>query len=395
MPVFSPIYSIPYLFVFFLLFLMWRMEISRMNRYQSINMIRNTAFVLLLFFIGLRGFIYSDWISYYSSFETLPTADLIDWSYFLPTAERGDSDWEPGFLLYAVLLKSLGVDYWGWSFISVLIDLFILSFLFKKKVKFYVLAFVIFYVYGGFGIEVNLMRNSKSIILFLLSIRYVKTRQFLPYLFLNLLGCSFHSSSLVYILLYFFLSRRIPKKIFWWVFLVGNIIFLFQIQFITPILIHVTDLLGGRIALQLLTYVAGGISYGITIGYLERCFMFMLFIRYYDKLIEGSDMYIYLNMFLAYFFFFFYFAEFSIIGKRLSVLFIPSYWFLLPTVYSFLITRKTKVYFCLFLFLYGSLKIISANNNILSKYDNLLFGIENYETRRYMFNRYSEKLFVN
>lgn len=393
MLVFSPIYSIPYLFVFSLLLFLWRLEISKKSSNQSTKGICMAVFLLLLVFIGLRGFIYSDWASYYPAFESIPTVDSVNWEYFLPTTEKSDSDWESGFLLYTVLLKSLGFDYFGWNFISTLIDLCIVSYLFKYNLKYYALAFVVFFLYEGLGMEVNLMRNAKSIVLFLLSIRFLKERRFLPYMLLNLLGFCFHSSSLVYIFLYFILSRRIPKKIFLVVFVLGNIIYLCQLRFIIPVLVNLIDLLGGRAASQLLTYTEEGISYGITIGYLERCFMFILFMRNYERFMKDGNMYIYLNMYLIYFFFFFYFAELSVIGVRLAILFIPSYWFLLPTLYSYLTTKRAKIYFCSLLFLYGTMKIVSANNNIYSKYDNLLFGIESYETRMYIFNRYSDKIF--
>lgn len=395
MPIFSPAYSIPYLVVFILLFLMWQLEVSKRSKKQSINGVCLFIFILLLVFIGLRGFIYSDWTAYYPAFESIPTADLVNWDYFLPTTEKADSDWEPGFLLYSILLKSIGLDYFGWNFVSTFIDLSIISFLFKKNLKCYALAFIVFFVYAGFGMEVNLMRNAKSIVLFLISVRYLKKKSFFPYLSLNLVGFFFHVSSLVYILAYPFLAHKISKKIFWTIFVVGNIIFLLHIHYLTPLLMGFAELLGGRTASQLFAYMTGGVSYGITIGYLERCFMFILFMRNYDRFVKDGGMYIYLNMYLIYLFFFFYFAELSIVGTRLAALFIPSYWFLLPTFYSYLTTKKTKVYFCSLLFFYGVMKIVSANNNIYSRYDNLLFGIESYESRRYIFNRYSDKLFNN
>jgi hypothetical protein len=40
------------------------------------------------------------------------------------------------------------------------------------------------------------------------------------------------------------------------------------------------------------------------------------------------------------------------------------------------------------------MKTIAANDSLLCRYDNLLFGIEQYEDRRYLFNRYSDKLIV-
>lgn len=369
---------------------------SRRCKQQAIGGINIFVFVLLLLFLGLRGFIYSDWVSYYPAFETFPTINTVEWKYFLSWTERSGSDWEPGFRLYMLLLKSMGIDYFAWNFLSVFIDLCIVGYLFKRDARYFALAFTVFYIYEGITLEVNLMRNAKSIMFFLLSIRYLETKRFLPYLLLNLLGVSFHVSSLVYIPSYYVLTKRISRKVYWGIFIVGNVIYLLKIPFASVLLPYVIDMLsGGRAVSQLSFYFEGGAPSGITIGCLERFFVFILFMLNYGRFMKDGRMYIYLNMYLLYFFFFFYLTDYYTIAQRLSVLFIPSYWFLIPAVYLYLKTKRMKLCFLVLLFLYGVMKLVSANNTIYSRYDNLLFGIESYASRIYVFNSYLNKIFNN
>lgn len=386
MPVYSPIYSLPYVLFLLYLFALFVIERNRINRGYSAAKIQNITWLSLLFFIGFRGFIYTDWFTYYPVYEYLPTIGNT-------SIQNLDTDWELGFVLYTILLKTLGVSYWGWNFISSFIDLFLLHLLLKKRTKnYYVLAFIAYYIYSGLLMEVNLMRNMKSIILFLVSISYLEKRKFIPYLILNVIGIFFHISSIVYLLLYFVLSKRISRKVYWVIFGIGNLIFLMKIKFVTPILLFVAGMIGGR-SEMLLMYMENNMTYGITIGYIERVFFFLLLLYFYDKVQKDGNRYVYLNIYTMYFISYFYLAEFPIISERLSYLFIISYWFLIPVFYSYFSIQKRKIFFWA-LVLYGTMKTIAANDSLLCRYDNLLFGIEQYEDRRYLFNRYSDKLIV-
>ena len=158
MPVYSPIYSLPYVLFLLYLFALFVIERNRINRGYSAAKIQNITWLSLLFFIGFRGFIYTDWFTYYPVYEYLPTIGNT-------SIQNLDTDWELGFVLYTILLKTLGVSYWGWNFISSFIDLFLLHLLLKKRTEnYYVLAFIAYYIYSGLLMEVNLMRNMKSII---------------------------------------------------------------------------------------------------------------------------------------------------------------------------------------------------------------------------------------
>lgn len=161
-----------------------------------------TAYAILLWFIGLRGHMYSDFIVYYPLFEELPAiSDL----------EVGDYLMEPGFIIYSSLIKTIFPNYFIWIFINTSIDLLVFYHVFKRYTEFRILPLIFFIAYMGLSIEFNLYRNVKALDLFLLSIPYLQQRRIVPYMFLNLLGATFHVSSLIYIPMYFLLHKNIGQ----------------------------------------------------------------------------------------------------------------------------------------------------------------------------------------
>ena len=112
-----------------------------------------------------------------------------------------------------------------------------------------------------------------------------------------------------------------------------------KIKFVTPILLFVAGMIGGR-SEMLLMYMENNMTYGITIGYIERVFFFLLLLYFYDKVQKDGNRYVYLNIYTMYFISYFYLAEFPIISERLSYLFIISYWFLIPVFYSYFSIQK-------------------------------------------------------
>ena len=65
------------------------------------------AFAVVFFFIGLRGHLYSDFINYFPFYAQLPTLPHLDLS-----ATQGYL-FEPGFIVYSSIVKSLGIGYFG------------------------------------------------------------------------------------------------------------------------------------------------------------------------------------------------------------------------------------------------------------------------------------------
>ena len=382
----TPLFSIPYLIFFLLLFVLFFRESENKSTGKSNYGVYLFTFGAFLIFIGLRGHIDSDWHSYYPVFLNLPTlwdGQLFD---YLKNGEM-----EAGFLLYSIIIKSFFSNYFVWVFINSFIDLYVLNKLFKSYTNYYVLAFVTFFMMYGLALEFNLYRNSKALILFLLSLEYLKNKKFAPYLLINLVGVAFHYSALLFLPLYFILNKEIPRFVVWLIFIISNIIFLFKVQWIGLILGDIVSLLNITAISEKMDTYSVATEAGFTIGYFERIFSFIIFTIFYKKLVsQNSINRIFYNSYLLFFICVFNLSEIGVLANRFSYLFAFSYWFLYPNLYQCIESKRNKYIFIIPFFLFGMLRTYKANTNLLAKYDNLLWGIENYDQRSKRFNENSK-----
>lgn len=387
-------YSIPYLvFMIYLMVLMF-IEFRQIKFDQDTRYVRWACMAGFLFFFGLRGFVYTDWTMYYSLFEKLPTiwegglksVLSTDFSEAFETdTSTGQAGVELGFIYFAVFLKSIIPDYFAFVFVNSLIDVILLNVFLKRYSKYYALSFIMFLVFGGLGMEFNLLRNMKAILLFLISLRYIQEQRFLPFLFLNLIGFAFHSSALVFIPFYFILNRKWPKWLIWSIFIVGNIIFIMHIQYMKPIALALADIFGGRMAVKVKLYFVSDLynrPYGLGLGYIERTITFLIMIMSRKKLVEHSPSnVIFINSFLIYFIIYSFFAEIMIAVERLSLLFVFCYWILYPEILNMIKESINKLAVLIAMIFYSTLKLAQVNSNIFARYDNVMFGIESFEDR--------------
>jgi hypothetical protein len=377
------------------------MEFKYIQEEKDIKRIRIITIIGFLFFFGLRGFAFTDWLSYYPLFEELPplwTSDFFTifhndyYEQFGTDVSQGQLGMEMGFIYFTAILKSFFPNYFLWVFVNSLIDVLILNYFFKKYSRYYVLGFLFFFLFSGVILEFNLMRNIKAIMLFMISIKYLEERRILPYMILNLVGYCFHSSAIVFFPLYFILHKQWSPKLLWGIFIVGNIIYLLQIQYLTPFISFFANIVGGRLLLITEIYLQSDLysrAYGISIGYIERISTFLLVMYYRQKLIENnSTNIIFINLFILYFICYFFFTEIIIVVERVSLLFALSYWVLYPYLIDCFDKIKIKItVICIFI-LYGSVKIVKLYSDILSRYDNVLFGIESFESRQQKVDKY-------
>jgi len=387
-------YTIPYLALFlaFVVLLFW--EFRLMNAEKDTTYIRWISIILFLFFFGLRGFVYTDWAIYYRLFNDLPTigedglANVLSTDFskeFITDVSVGRPGMELGFIYFIVFFKSLINNYYAFVFTNTLIDILLLNVFLKRYSKYYTLSIILFMVFGGYILEFNLMRNIKALMLFLISIKYIQERRIVPFIILNVIGFFFHSIALVFFPLYFILNKQWPKWLVWGIFIVGNILFIFQIKYLQTFVITVSDLLGGRMGVKTRLYFASDFysqSYGIGLGYIERVLTFLVMVLSQRKLKEQNAYnLIFINCLILYFVIYFFFSEIMVAVERLSLLFVFAYWILYPELLFLLKKTLYKWILLLLLFAYSALKIIQANINIFARYDNVLFGIESYEDR--------------
>lgn len=334
------------------------------------------SFFILFVFLGLRGFIQSDWRSYYDAFLKAPT--IFDgnkrMNYFVNQGSY--SGWEKGFLLLYILCKSMIPEWWFFQAVSFVFD-FVIAFHFIKTFvsKHKVMGICFYFVFGALLYDVNLMRNSKSIMLFCLSLKFINSKKIIPYMLLNLLGMLFHASAVVYIPLYFILGRKPSKKLMIFIFMLGNAIYIFQIHWVQSILELVAGIISGRLGIITVGYLSSvkwTTGYGISIGYLERIMTFLLAIHFMDRLLQKQkDNNVILNLVFIYIFSMLFLSEMSILTDRIGPLFLFSYWVFYPQIYEFL-SKEKKIVFLMIFFAYSVMKILSGYGMLPCLYDNLL-----------------------
>lgn len=375
-------YSIPYIILFAILFFLYLCECKKINCGISIKTSQTITFILLLIFIGLRGHIYSDFISYYPYFQALPNIFQLSKQNIL------DFIFEPGFTIYSSLIKTIMPNYFGWVFINTFIDLLVFSFVFKRYTNSIILPFIFFIAFNGLLMEFNLYRNVKALDLFLLSIPYLEKRKLVPYIILNLLGYTFHMSSIIYFPLYFLLSKNISKKVIWGGIIFANIIFLFKISMLNDFLSSFNIFKTMSFYDKLYRHIDNSeVGQVFSVGYFERTFSVILFTSLYNRLtFQSKSNIIFYNCFLLYYILFLCFYEVQVLVDRVPALFMFSYWILYPnTLFIKYKNRKLLFYITIFLVL---IKIFLSNNIPPAKYDNVLFGIESYENKRIVYENY-------
>jgi len=381
------IYAFPYILLF-VLTLILSLPIVRSINYLKVpgdSAYRYFVFAcVFLFFFGFRGYIYTDWVVYAVFYDKLPNiGSLPDVCNFITSSEYALVGWERGFLLYSILIKSISFNYFSWQFIFVLNDFIVLILVFRNYIsqKNVVLCFLFFLMYGGIVIEFNLLRNSKALLFFYLSIKYLKDKKVVPYIVLNLIGALFHTASFLFIPLYFILNRKYSTKLVFLLYVVGNFIFIFRISWLLPIIdviLHFFSL--GRISLVMKDYINSQ-SYGITLSYVQRLVEFLIIIFIGKKYVSYDKYYYLYNMFFLYHFVYLFFTEILVFVERFSILFVFSYWILLPKFFENL-TLKNKKIFLLFFFYWGLIVLIKSNAKVVCYYDNYLLNYLDYNERK-------------
>lgn len=287
------------------------------------------SLLLLILFFGLRGYIGYDWYSYKPNFDKIVTIGEL----LKGNTQVLHSGYELGFQIYTSFIKTLTNNYFIYNFINVSVDFIILYFVIKRFSKYPILSLLLFFGIYGVALEIDMIRNAKSIMLFLLSIKYIDERKILNFGVLNILGILFHYSSILYLPMYFILNIKWNKKFILFLFILGNIYYLSDIRIVMRIIKEYNTLLPTGVGAKLSGYfsiIPLDFPLGFSLYYFERVIMFLICWFVSDNLKNKKYGNIMLNSLYISIFFFLYLSEFSIVTMRFGLLFIYSYWFILP-----------------------------------------------------------------
>jgi hypothetical protein len=379
-------YAIPYLLFFCYLSLLLIWELHCIRHGKRCNAIRQLACLGFLLFLGLRGYIDGDVFMYKEWFDNLPK--LFSGGVYQAFKSNPLNF---GFSLLMIFTKTIFDHYLFFQFLCSLLHVILLNIVIKEySRKYYVLSFMLFYVFGGVFLSLNLIRNCISILVFAISLKHIKTF-FLKYLLLNLIGSMIHFSSLLFIPLYFILKIKHKQYVFWIFFILGIILYLTKTRYLFAILPSLNFTMAPGVSEKITSYAVVGRllvpDFSITIGFFERIFSFILIMMFYNSFSQYISSRVFLNIMLFYMCSFFYFGEFADLMGRFMYLFICFYWFLFPVIFGKL-RRSNKCIFLMIFVLIGLGKIYSQTHIITEKYDNVLFGIESNETRWQNYRNY-------
>lgn len=367
---------IPYMEVFSFLLLGGAVDVFGKNERKK-HMLFVFSIILLIGFLGLRGFIGWDWWAYYPSYNNLP----------------GGFNYEIGYEIWSNIFYKMGLSYHHFTFINTVVDILILAYVLKKYSKYPIFSMFLFLAVQGLSFEVDLLRNAKAVLLFIISIQFIKERKLIPFLILNILGMTFHMSSVIYLPMYFILNRNYSRKIILPLIILGNIYYLFDTKLFIHILEYMSSVLPAAVGGKITSYLSIiPQNYKLPIGtlYFERLVTFIMVFFFLHKekgSREKENQYslIMENSFYIFYLIFLFTSEFFIASTRIGILFIYTNWFLWGDIIENLRDTKIKAVVFIIAVLIGGNRIYNHfdfnGNKILYRYENIITDHKSYEEK--------------
>lgn len=352
-----------------ILLLFW--EFNKINQQRYIYWIRVVTVISFVLFWGGANFVGRDVFVYYDIYKSLPTLWNWDIGLFVKYQEI-----EVGFRAYMVILKSVSTNFHFFLIINSLINAIILDRFFKRYSKYYVLAFILYIVLYGHIFELEQIRNAKGLMLFLLSIPYLEKRKFIPFLILNLIGTSLHFSSVIYIVAYFFIKRTYSVYFYVLLFIIANIIFIFQIPILEFSFSLFEKLTPTHVSNKLVNYFNNSVynkEYGFSLGFFERTITYILVCFIFKKKLisQNKSNIIFINLFVLFFLTFFTMSELVVAVVRVSALFYFSYALVYSNMFYELKNSLYKQIFIVVFITYVSMRFVNYHIGIEYRYNNI------------------------
>ncbi|MBS5038772.1 MAG: EpsG family protein [Fusobacterium sp.] len=362
------------------------------------------SFFIYLFFFGFRGFIAWDWFHYYPNWiSSIDFLEAIKKEFVFNM--NTNLTYEKGYQVWMSILKTFFNNWNVYLFFTTLVDTVLLMIIFYKYSPYPVFSILLFLGFGGIQIQLDLMRNFKALLVFLFSIEYLKNKKNIKYFIFNIFSSSLHRSSLLYLIIGYFLNKNFYKykKTLLSFFTLGIFVLIFSDKILYEILSFVKFFLENfnfksfnNIIEKLNMYLNSDYATPgkIGIGFFEKTFSFILFYLYREKINKNEYGKIFFNIFLFYIFSYLYGNGVRIIFERIGLLFICSYWILYPILLKNISNIKRILIF-IFLISYCFLKInttyvLDLKVKKLYEYKNILWNNESYEKKYKVFREVSD-----
>lgn len=351
--------AVPYIIFYILLLLLYLLK----RNFNIDNRVELFALFIYLVFYGLRGYIFTDCFQYLDFFSALPKQSLSVLNYY--------HQYESGYVLLNVIVSKFTNNPFVFQFIMTLIDVCLLYVILKKETgRYFLFAFALLIPFWD-GIQMNLFRNIKAILILFYGIRYIRERNIFKYFGCVIVACLFHQSSIFFAPLYFFINKPL-KKVMFGACVCSIILYFLGATGLISDIQYLGSLLGDKFTRSSVSFTEDATNAGFTLGFIFRLMLMYILIKHYDimaryNLCMLNCLFLYVCLFTA-------FNSLLIIRDRLSALFALSAVIMLPFYYE-RIRLKKEYYMKIILFIFMLGQVYVQHNNLGAVYENLITGI--------------------
>ena len=232
----------------------------------------------------------TDYGIYKNMFEVLPSIFHFDFSTVHDM--YGTYGAEKGYLFFNSIIKTIGFNFFGFTLIHSIIFYVCMYIGLKRYSKNFNLLIIIF-LYKMFFYDTFIsLRQSITIAIFFISLRFIEKKKIIPYFLCCILAVTFHNGALILFLVYFINKIKLTKKrviILNCIFIPTIILSMLNIPILAPFQGFI-NLFSTNVGIQKATDLinasgANGISYLHTIEYFA---IMALVILNYDKIIKSD-----------------------------------------------------------------------------------------------------------
>lgn len=367
-------YSIPYIILFCFLLFLYHVSIKIRKRLIlspsdkiSLKRLEIIALISYLIFYGFRGYIFTDCFQYHQFFESIDSDVFANYIEYL---------FEPGYILANLIISIFTKDAFVFQFIWVLIDIFLLYKILKRETKDYFLLSFAFLIPFFDGVQINLFRNIKAILIFFWAIQYIREYKLSNYIISILIASSFHITAILYLPMYYIVNRNLHKSLLMSSF--AAILFYFiGLESIINIFFTIAGSLGGKFIRITEAYINSAVDAGFTFGFVFRVFLLFCLLFLYKKLSVHNL--ILLNLAIIYLILNIAFNSITVIRDRLSTIFILGLVGILPYVQQVIKSNGMRIRYLIIVYTFLFAQVFIQHKTIVAKYTNLMTGIEEFK----------------
>lgn len=277
------------LFIFCVLMLIFNDLIKEQKQKKIFEII---TLIVLCIISGTRYYLGgTDYEIYKNMFEVLPNIFNFDFS----TVHNiyGVFGAEKGYLFFNSIVKTIGFNFFGFTLIHSIIFYTCMYIGLKRYTNNFNLLIIIF-LYKMFFYDTFIsLRQTMTIAIFFISLRFIENKKIIPYFLLCLLAVTFHNGALILFLVYFINKFQLTKKrliILNCIFIPTIVISMLNIPILSSfqwfIDIFNTETATQKASNLINSSVTSGISYLHTIEYFAIMF---LVIMNYSKIINQDN----------------------------------------------------------------------------------------------------------